>query len=58
VKVGIKAPREVLVVAKEVKLVRDQNRVAATPASPAALSRLLQKFQAGSAQVPPDRTDE
>jgi carbon storage regulator len=58
VKVGIKAPREVLVVAKEVKLVRDQNRVAATPASADALSRLVRKFQEGPAQVPPDPSDE
>ena len=41
VKVGIKAPREVPVVAREVKLVREANLAAAAPASPAAVKRLI-----------------
>jgi carbon storage regulator len=40
VKVGIRAPREVTVMAREVRLVRDEN-VAASTRSDKALSRLL-----------------
>lgn len=41
VKVGIRAPREVPVVAREVKLVREANLAAAEPSSAAAVSRLI-----------------
>jgi carbon storage regulator len=41
VKVGIRAPREVPVVAKEVKLVREANVAAASPAPAGAVSRLV-----------------
>jgi carbon storage regulator len=44
VKVGIRAPREMPVLAREVKLVRDEN-VAASARSEAALSRLLKQFR-------------
>jgi carbon storage regulator len=44
VKVGIRAPREMAVLAREVKLVRDENLAAAAP-SAAAISSLLEKFQ-------------
>ena len=43
VKVGIRAPRELPVLAREVKLVRDEN-VAASARSEAALSNLLKRF--------------
>jgi sRNA-binding carbon storage regulator CsrA len=45
VKVGIRAPREMLVLAREVKLVRDENLAAAAAPSVAAISSLLEKFQ-------------
>ena len=44
VKVGIRAPRELAVMAREVKLVRDEN-VAAATRSEAALSNLLQQLR-------------
>ncbi len=46
VKVGIRAPREMPVLAREVKLVRDENLAAAAAPSAAAISSLLEKFQA------------
>jgi len=45
VKVGIRAPREMPVIAREVKLVRDEN-LAAAARSEAALARLLDRFHA------------
>lgn len=44
VKVGIRAPRDMPVVAREVKLVREEN-VAASARSEAALSSLLNQFR-------------
>lgn len=55
VKVGIRAPREMVVMAREVKLVRDEN-VAAAARSEAALHRLISRFHpAGSSSGIPDR---
>ena len=54
VKVGIRAPREMPVWAREVKLVRDENRAAATSSSPAALSGLIARLQP-AASIPPRR---
>jgi carbon storage regulator len=45
VRVGIRAPREIAVVAKEVKLVREENLAAAGPPSQAAVSNLLAHFR-------------
>ena len=45
VKVGIRAPREMPVMAREVKLVRDENLAAAAAPSPAAMSSLLERFR-------------
>ena len=45
VKVGIRAPRELLVIAHEVKLVRDQNLAAARVGAGLELSSLLEKIQ-------------
>ncbi len=45
VKVGIRAPRETLVIAREVKLVRDENLAAAVMTPPAALSNLVARLQ-------------
>jgi carbon storage regulator len=45
VKVGIRAPRETLVIAREVKLVRDENLAAAVTTHPAALSSLIARLQ-------------
>ncbi|PWU08123.1 MAG: carbon storage regulator [Terriglobia bacterium] len=50
VKVGIRAPRELAVMAREVKLVREEN-VAAATRSPAALSELIVRLRPG-VQVP------
>jgi len=57
VKVGIRAPREVPVVAKEVKLVQDANRAASAPPSPEAISSLLARLQS-PVQVFPPAADE
>ena len=51
VKVGIRAPRAVPVIAREVKLVRDEN-VAAAARSDAALSSLLKNFRASGSSCP------
>ena len=45
VKVGIRAPRETLVIAREVKLVREENLAAAVTTPPAALSSLIARLQ-------------
>jgi len=45
VKVGIRAPRETLVIAREVKLVREENLAAAVATPPAALSSLVARLQ-------------
>ena len=45
VKVGIRAPRQMAVVAQEVKLVGDENRAAAQPQSDAILHALVAQFQ-------------
>ncbi len=53
VKVGIRAPRHMTVIAHEVKLVREENRAAAAAVvSPAALSSLLGRFQPRSSRSP------
>jgi carbon storage regulator len=46
VKVGIRAPREMAVIAREVKLVREEN-VAAAARSDAALSNLIARLRPG-----------
>ena len=46
VKVGIRAPREMPVIAREVKLVREEN-VAAAARSDAALSNLIARLRPG-----------
>jgi carbon storage regulator len=48
VKVGIRAPRETLVIAREVKLVRDQNLAAAQAGAEWGLSSLLKKIHGRS----------
>jgi carbon storage regulator len=52
VKVGIRAPRDLLVLAREVKLVRDENRAAATSSSPDAASGLIALLQPAIAPTP------
>ena len=46
VKLGIRAPREMAVMAREVKLVREENLAAAALASSASLSVLMTRLQA------------
>ncbi|HEY1205549.1 MAG: carbon storage regulator [Bryobacteraceae bacterium] len=55
VKIGIQAPRDVPVVAKEVKLVRDQNRAAAESRLEGTLARLVSRVSESGIQgtVPP-----
>lgn len=51
VKVGIRAPRQVPVIAREVKLVREENLTAAgagRPMAPAAISELIARLQPAS----------
>ena len=43
VKVGIRAPKDVPVIAKEVNLVREENRAAASPELSSAIRNLLDK---------------
>jgi carbon storage regulator len=45
VKVGIRAPRQLLVIAQEVKLVGEENRAAAQAPPSAALNKLLAQLQ-------------
>jgi carbon storage regulator len=58
VKVGIRAPRQTPVLAREMRLVREENLAAAgASAAPlAGLPRLLARLR--SPQVPPGRADE
>ena len=56
VKVGIRAPREMPVIAREVKLVREEN-MAAAARSDAALSNLIARLRPGI-QVPAIRSEE
>ena len=56
VKVGIRAPREMPVIAREVKLVREEN-MAAAARSDAALSNLIARLRPGI-QVPAIRPEE
>ena len=51
VKVGIRAPRDVAVIAREVKMVRDEN-VAASARSEEALTRLISQFRPGASRSP------
>jgi carbon storage regulator len=59
VKVGIRAPRQTLVIAREVKLVRDENLAAAKVGSEPGLSTLLKKIQLRSSSFSgPVRKDQ
>jgi carbon storage regulator len=51
VKVGIRAPRSMSVVAREMKLVREENLAAARTPTPAALSGLLADLKTGSSNL-------
>jgi len=57
VRVGISAPRQMQVIAREVKLVRDENLAAAAGASKADLSKLIARL-APPATPPPNRQIE
>jgi carbon storage regulator len=53
VKVGIRAPRTTPVIAREVKLVQDENRAAAAAGPlPTALTGLVARLQPGAVAVP------
>jgi carbon storage regulator len=58
VKIGIQAPRNIPVVAKEVKLVRDQNRAAADSHLGASLARLVARVSANRIQTTASLDDE
>ena len=49
VRVGISAPRQMLVIAREVKLVRDENLAAAVRTSRADLASLIARLAKGGA---------
>ena len=57
VKVGIRAPRQMPVVAREVRMVGEENRAAAEAPSQAALELILSQLLAGSHTFPA-RSDE
>jgi carbon storage regulator len=57
VKVGIRAPRQLAVVAQEVKLVGEENQAAAQAPSPAVLEAILSHLLPGAHTFPP-RSDE
>jgi carbon storage regulator len=52
VKVGIRAPRQLVVVAQEVKLVGEENHAAAQVPSPAVLEAILSHLLPESGQTP------
>ncbi len=54
VKLGIRAPKSVIVLRKEIRLTQQQNRSASRETSPAALIRLLDSIT-GSRTVKPNR---
>ena len=45
VKLGIRAPREVTVLRKEIHLAGEQNRLSARPVSPAGVERILRQLR-------------
>jgi len=45
VKLGIRAPKQITVLRKEIHLTGQQNRISAEPATPAALNRLLDSLR-------------
>jgi carbon storage regulator len=49
VKLGITAPREVLVLRKEIRLTREQNLIAAQGVSPEAVRSLVDRIRSGPA---------
>ncbi len=51
VKVGIRAPRQMPVIAREMKLVREENLAAAAASPASALSGLLAHLQPGSRET-------
>ena len=53
VRVGIKAPRDLAVMAREVKLVRDENRAAATVTPAGALQGLVARWHTVPASTEP-----
>ena len=58
VKIGISAPRNIPVVAKEVKLVRDQNRAAASSHLAGTLARLVARVVPNKVQGRTPAADE
>ncbi len=57
VRVGIRAPREMAVLAREVKLVREEN-LAAAASTPEAISSLVENFSRGVKPSPPCADEE
>jgi carbon storage regulator len=58
VKIGIVAPRRLAVVAKEVQLVRDENRAAAQCGRAPDFSSIISRMRRSSSQSSPIRSDE
>jgi carbon storage regulator len=57
VRVGIRAPRHLPVVAHEMKLVEEENRAAAAAPSTTVLSGLIERLQPGSSSAETVRKD-
>ena len=54
-KLGIRAPREMVILRKELKLAADQNRAAAISPEIGEVKKILKKMQTGSSPLPVKR---
>ncbi len=55
IKIGIHAPREIVILRSEVRLTAEANRLAALHSVPTALTTLAKKLRAQETQVSPDK---
>jgi len=55
VKLGIRAPREMVILRKELKVAADQNRAAAISPEIGEVTEILKKIQTGSRPLPAER---
>lgn len=54
-KIGIRAPREMVILRKELKVAADQNRAAAISPEIGEVTKILKKIQTGSRPLPAER---
>jgi carbon storage regulator len=58
VKLGITAPREILVLRKEIRFTREENLMAAQGVTPETVQSLVERIRAGAdGKILPDRDD-